>query len=87
MIEEFLNKKVVVDMHAEYVCLGTLAKIDEHYLLLTNADFHDLRDTDTTRENYVAQSEATGIKRNRKKVMIFKREVVAITLLEDVVDG
>ena len=41
-----------------------------HYLELRNADLHDLRDTDTTRENYVAASAATGIKRNRKKLWL-----------------
>jgi|GEM_PF-4929505 len=56
MIEEFLNQRVVVDLRSEYVCLGTLQRIDEHFLELRNADMHDLRDSDTTRENYVAES-------------------------------
>jgi hypothetical protein len=47
---------------------------------------HDLRDTETTRENYVAASAATGIKRNRKKLLLMRAEIVAIARLKDVVE-
>lgn len=86
MIEELLEQKVVVDLVSPYVCLGKLVGIGEHFLELKNADLHDLRDTDTTRELYVADSVATGIKRNRKRVFLLRSEVVAISKLEDVVD-
>jgi hypothetical protein len=84
MLDEFKNEKVVIDFRGEYVCLGTLTRIEADYFELKNADLHDLRDTDTSRENYVAASVATGIKRNRKRVIIFRSEVVAVSRLEDV---
>ncbi len=86
MLEEFIGHKVVVDLRSEYVCLGTLHGADEFYLELRNADVHDLRDTDTTRENYVADARHTGIKRNRKRVLLVRGEVIAIARLDDVVD-
>jgi hypothetical protein len=86
MLEELLNRKVIIDLSSPFVALGVLQRIDDHYLELKNADLHDLRDTDTTRENYVAASHATGIKRNRKRVLIVRSEVVAVSRLEDVVD-
>jgi small nuclear ribonucleoprotein (snRNP)-like protein len=86
MLESLLDQKVVIDFRSEYVCLGTLIKIDEHFLELRNADMHDLRDTDTTRENYVVASVRTGIKRNRKRLIVTRSEIVAISLLSDVVD-
>jgi small nuclear ribonucleoprotein (snRNP)-like protein len=86
MLDEFVGEKIVVDLHSEYVCLGTLKTFDNHFLDLRNADLHDLRDTDTTRENYVADSKATGIKRNRKRVLVIRTEVVAVSRLDDVVD-
>ena len=86
MLDEFLDQKVVVDFRSEFVCLGTLKRYDEQFLELRNADLHDLRDTDTSRENYVAASVATGIKRNRKRVIVSRSEVVALSRLEDVVD-
>lgn len=32
MIEEYLNQKVVIDLHSPYVCLGTLNRFDEGFL-------------------------------------------------------
>jgi hypothetical protein len=86
MLDEFLNEKVVVDLKSPFVCLGTLTRIDDHFLELKSADLHDLRDTETSRENYVAASVRTGIKRNRKKVVLFRDDVVAISRLTDVSD-
>jgi small nuclear ribonucleoprotein (snRNP)-like protein len=86
VLDELINQKVVIDLVCPYVCLGKLVRYDDHFLELRNADLHDLRDTETTRENYVAASVATGIKRNRKRVFLRRSEVVAISKLEDVVD-
>jgi small nuclear ribonucleoprotein (snRNP)-like protein len=87
MLEDYMNHKVVIDLRSSYVALGTLLRFDEHFIELKNADLHDLRDTETTRENYIAESIATGIKRNRKRVLVFRSEMVAISKFEDVVDG
>ena len=86
MLEELLNQKVVVDLRGEYVCLGTLVAYDTHFLSIKNADLHDLRDTETTRETYIVDTVNTGVKRNRKSVLIRRGEMVAISLLDDVVD-
>jgi hypothetical protein len=86
MLNEMIGEQVVVDMRSEFVCLGTLTRVDDHFVEMRNADLHDLRDTDTTRENYVAASHATGIKRNRKRVLLLRSEIVAVARLDDVVD-
>ena len=85
-MEEFIGQIVVIDLRSPFVCLGKLQGLTEQYFELRNADFHDLRDTQTTRENYVAASHLTGIKRNRRRILIFRSEVVAITRLQDVVE-
>jgi hypothetical protein len=84
MLEEFVGHKVVVDLRSPFVCMGTLKRLDETYLELSGADLHDVRDTQTTRENYVVAARRTGIKKNRKRVLLVRGEVVAISLLEDV---
>jgi hypothetical protein len=86
MLQEMVGDKVVVDMRSEFVCLGTIVRVDDFFVEMKNADLHDLRDTDTTRENYTAASRATGIKRNRKRVLLLRSEIVAVARLEDVVD-
>jgi hypothetical protein len=86
MLDQFIGQVVVVDLRSRYVCLGTLRSFDDQHFELRNADLHDLRDSDTTRENYVASSRATGIKRNRRRLVLMRSEVVAVALFEDVVD-
>jgi small nuclear ribonucleoprotein (snRNP)-like protein len=86
MLQDLLGQVVVVDMRSPFVCIGTLRAVDEHWLELINADMHDLRDTHTSRENYVAAAHATGVKRNRKRLILDRSETVALSLLSDVVD-
>jgi hypothetical protein len=85
-LEEMIGEKVVVDLRSTFVCLGTLLRADDGFLELKNADLHDLRDTQTTRENYVVSSLKTGIKRNRKRVLLQRNEVIAVSRLADVAD-
>lgn len=86
MLHELIDQNVVIDMRNSFVCLGKLTRVDEQFLELTNADVHDLRDGETSRENYVAESSMTGIKRNRRRVLIDRTDIVAIALLDDVAD-
>ena len=86
MLEELLGQVVVADLRSPYVCMGTFVRCDERYLEVLDADLHDLRDTATSRENYIAASAATGIKRNRTRVLLVRDEVVAVSRLKDVVD-
>ena len=86
LLAELIGGKVVIDLRSTYVALGTLIGADELFVVLKNADLHDLRDTDTTRENYIVESKATGIKRNRKRVLVMRSDMVAITRLDDIVD-
>lgn len=87
MVEEMIGDKVVVDLRSRFVCLGTLERVDDQFLSLKHADLHDLRDTETTRENYVARARMTGIHRNRKHLLVVRSEVIAISKLVDVVTG
>lgn len=87
MLDEMLGEKVVIDLRTSYVALGTLLRYDEHFIELKNADLHDLRDTDTTRENYIIACQKTGIPRNRKRVLIFRTEVVALSRLADLTES
>lgn len=86
LLDEFVGRIVVVALRSPYVCLGLLKRVDETYLELRHADLHDLRDSDTTHENYVAAARATGVKRNRKRVLLVRADVVALSALDDVVD-
>ena len=84
-MDELIGEIVVIDLRSTYICLGTLKKISPDVLELRNVDLHDRRDTETTRENYIAACAATGINRNRKKLWVMRAEIVAIGRLADVV--
>jgi hypothetical protein len=86
LLEQLIGEMVIVDMESPYVCLGRLEQVDERYLILADADLHDMRDSDTTRENYIASSVTTGIKRNRKRVVLVRSKVVAVARLNDFTD-
>jgi len=84
MLDALIGQLVVVDLRSPFVCLGKLDRIDETFLELHGADFHDLRDSDTTRENYVVAAKVSGIRRNRKRVLVLRSEVAAVSLLDEV---
>lgn len=85
MLDDFVGQSVVVDMRSPYVCLGILQSYDEQFLEMRKADLHDLRDTQTSRENYIAAAVATGIKKNRRRVLLVRGDVVAVSRFEDVI--
>jgi hypothetical protein len=85
VLEELIGQKIVVDLRSEYVCLGTLLRFDDQFLELKNADLHDLRDTDTSREIYVLKSRETGVQANRKRLLLVRTDIVAVARLADVV--
>ncbi|HMP03565.1 MAG TPA: hypothetical protein PKD86_13445 [Gemmatales bacterium] len=85
-VENYIGAIVVVDLSSPFVCIGTLTDVSDKVLVLSDADLHDLRDTPTNRENYVADSKFSGVKKNRTRVLVMVREVVAVSRLDDVVD-
>jgi hypothetical protein len=84
-LREMIGQEVVVDVASPYVFLGTLIGEDRHYLILDDADAHDLRDTNTSRELYIVETRRLGIRSNRKRVWVRLSEVVSISALADVV--
>lgn len=79
------GRVVVLDMAARYVFVGTLTACDDRHFELTDADVHDLRDTNTTRELYVLEARRHGVNANRKRVLVRREEVVSLSALDDVI--
>ena len=86
LLDESIGRPVVIDLRSPYVCLGTLVGADGAFLDLRDADLHDLRDGRSTREIYVYESARLGIRRNRARVLVRLDEVVAITMLSDILE-
>ncbi len=83
-LSKLKGREVVLDLESTYIVLGTLAGEDHRYIILKDADVHDLRDTATTRDAYVIEARRHGIQPNRKRVLIRHTEIVSISALEDV---
>lgn len=80
-----VGQLVVVDLSSPFVYLGRLMGESAGFIILDDADCHDLRDTSTTRERYVLQCRVHGIRPNRLRVWVRMGEVVGLSLLGDVV--
>jgi hypothetical protein len=85
LIAELIGQNVVLDMIPPYLYLGILSGESQHYLILEEADAHDLRDSSTTRDQYLIESVRHGINVNRSRVLVLKNQVVGISLLDDVI--
>lgn len=83
--DRLIGKQVVFDAESPYVYVGTLVSRDDSYLILENADVHDLRDAATTRDLYIVETKVHGIRSNRKRVVVRRDAIVSVSALDDVV--
>jgi len=84
-LDALVGREVVLDVSSQYVYVGKLARVDAKYIVLEQADVHDLRDTTTTRENYIVDSRRLGVRTNRERVLVRLEEIVSISALDDVI--
>ncbi|MFO0945043.1 MAG: hypothetical protein U1D30_03715 [Planctomycetota bacterium] len=84
-LRDWRGEIVVVDCKSPFVIVGTLAEATDHYLELRRADFHDLRDTGTSRELYVVKTARHGVAHNRALLVVQMSEIIGISRLADVV--
>lgn len=80
----WIGQQVVVDLAGPFLCLGVLEAADIGFLTLRDADFHDLHNSNSTREAYLIDSRRVGIRRNRARVLVKLSEVVAVTRFDDI---
>ena len=84
-IDQLIGREIVIDVVSPFVYLGKLIAYDSKYVVLEQADVHDLRDTTTTRELYVIDSKRLGIRANRERVLVRVGEIVSVSALDDVI--
>ncbi|MBI81952.1 MAG: hypothetical protein CMJ81_02035 [Planctomycetaceae bacterium] len=85
MFSELTGEIVVLDALSPYVFIGVLVRTDLHFLILEDADVHDFRDTQTTRDLYVLDAREHGVRSNRRRVFVRRDEIVAVSLFREVV--
>jgi hypothetical protein len=87
VLERFLGQVVVLDLSSPYVCLGVLAQVHDDFLEITDADFHDFRDSPATREVYVYDSVRLGVRRNRGRVLVRRDQIVAVSPFDEILES
>ena len=81
----FVGQVVVVDTDSMFVYLGTLDRVEDHFLVLKDVDAHDRRESPSTKEQYIMDTKKFGVKANRKEVSVRKSLVISVSKLDDVV--
>jgi len=80
------NRVVVLDTASRWVYIGTYRKDDGIYIFLEDADAFDVSETSLSNGEYIRMVKKDGVVPNRKRVSVFKTNVVAITLIDDIMD-
>ena len=83
--EKLVGKVVVVDTDSRFVYLGTLDRVETEFLVMTDVDAHDRRESPSTKEQYIMDTKKFGVKANRKEVSVRKSLVISISKLDDII--
>ena len=67
------------------VFIGRLVSQEADGFWLEQADVHNCNDGHAHREQYIAESAHDGVRANRARVFVFRRVVVGISALTDVI--
>ena len=84
-LERLLNRPVVLDTAGTIVFLGTLLAVHGDGFWLETADLRDRTEGHVTKERYICEARAHGIRANRQRLFVFRHVVVSISALEDVI--
>ena len=80
----WIGQVVVVDTNSNFVYIGTLVRVLEHFVEMKDTDAHDRGEGLSTKEQYVMESKRFGVKPNRREVSIRKSSIVSLSRLEDI---
>lgn len=81
----WIGEVVVIDCTHPYVAIGTLVRVARDYVELAEADMHDLRDSTTSRENYLVKTARHGVGATRRLLIFRMEHIVGISPLAEVV--
>jgi hypothetical protein len=79
-----IGQVVVLDLDESYLAIGTLRAVDAHHVALTQADLHDHRESNCTKDVYLLETRQLGVRFNLQAVAIPRARVLAVSRLEDI---
>lgn len=82
--QALIGQIVVVDTDSRFVYLGTMDRVEEHFVIMKNVDAHERGESPSTKEQYIMDAKKFGVTPNRKEVSIRKALVVSVSRLDDI---
>jgi len=82
----WIGKAVVLDTQGPLIYIGVLIELTKDHYVLAEADVHDSNDSRSSKELYLLETRDLGVRVNRTRVIVERREVVSLSLLADVRD-
>ena len=86
MNDMFISKRIVLDTSTNWIYIGVLEDEDRDYYYLSDADAFDVSEVNMTKHEYLVRIKKDGLVINRRKTIVAKEKVIAITLLEDIIE-
>ncbi len=80
------SKTVILDTTTSWIYIGVLEGEDDSFYYLSKVDAFDISEVNMTRHEYILKVKKDGHVANRERTLVSKRMVVAITLLEDIIE-
>jgi hypothetical protein len=84
-LDALVGQVVVADLAEFYLVIGTLTAVGQDVVEFRDADLHDHREANSTKDVYCLESREIGVRVNRKRVFVPRRQIVAMSLLAEVV--
>lgn len=83
-LEPFIGRDVIADLDGSYLVLGRLVAADDTAVSFSDVDLHDHAEANCTKEVYAIESRNLGVRVNRRRVVVPRARIIALSLLEDV---
>lgn len=85
-LDVYRDQVVVCDLREHYLVIGRLVEVGTSHLRLVEADLHDHREANSTKDVYLIETKKYGVRQNRARIDIPRMNVIAVCLLTDIVE-
>ncbi len=83
-LEPYVGQIVVCDLDEFFLVIGRLETVASDYLAFVDADLHDHREANSTKDVYAIESRAIGVRVNRRRLCVPRARLVAISRLDEI---
>lgn len=81
--DRFIGQIVCADLKDGFVIFGTLISHDQYSAEFKDADFHDPREGNSSKDVYALETRSIGVRVNRKQCYVDRNNIISICLLSD----